>query len=111
MGRDVTETVRALRPCIPVIQEVSVSPNQPTREQSRTSVAPSGPLLWDETHLKALLRIPRYPLQLIQMPPWSRWIQERGGLTSVQAELAACSELTDQQRRMLAVVLAHPERA
>lgn len=63
---------------------------------------------WDRTHLKALLRLPRYPLSLIQKEPWQHWIEARGGLTAVYDYLRACP-LSLEQRRLLDVLLAYPD--
>jgi predicted ATPase len=64
--------------------------------------------VWDEKHLKALLRLPRYPMRLIQQAPWQPWIEERGGIRAVVAYLRTCT-LPQNQRDLLEAILAHPE--
>lgn len=64
-------------------------------------------MIWDEAHLKALLRLPRYPFNLIAEPPWQSWIEARGGLDGVYNYLRACS-LPEELRQLLETILAHP---
>ncbi len=63
--------------------------------------------MWDETHLKALLRLPRFPARLIQQDPWRTWIRENGGLSAIHAYLRAC-DLSPEQHQLLDVILAQP---
>ncbi len=63
--------------------------------------------MWDEKHLKALLRLQRFSVRLIQQEPWRTWLAERGGLVTVHAYLRTCP-LTPEQRDLLNVILAHP---
>ncbi len=65
-------------------------------------------VVWDEKHLKALLRLPRYPLRLVQEEPWCDWIEAQGGMRAVLDYLRTCT-LSRNQRRLLEVILAHPE--
>lgn len=70
------------------------------------TAAPQGP--WDEEHIKALLRFPRFPARLIQQEPWQSWTNERGGLAAVYAYLQNYP-LSPNHRRILDIVLANPE--
>jgi len=63
---------------------------------------------WDEEHVKALLRFPRFPIRLIQQEPWQSWIGQRGGLKAVYAYLKEYP-LPPSHRRILEVVLSNPE--
>lgn len=64
-------------------------------------------MLWDEPHLKALLRIVRTPAQLLHEEPWESWIAERGGVKAVQAHLLTC-ELAPPLLELLRTILEHP---
>ncbi len=64
--------------------------------------------IWDDRHVKALLRFARSPMQLIQQNPWHSWIGERGGLKAVYAWLAEYP-FAHTHRRMIEVVLKTPE--
>lgn len=44
-------------------------------------------MIWDELHLKALLRLPRYPKKLLDDEPWASWLRERGGTNAVRESL------------------------
>lgn len=63
---------------------------------------------WDEEHVKALLHFPRFPIRLIQDEPWHEWITVRGGLKAVYTYLQGYP-LSPNQRRILDVVLSHPD--
>lgn len=63
---------------------------------------------WDDEHVKALLRFPRFPTRLIQQEPWQSWIGRRGGLKSVFDYLQDYP-LSPSHRRILEVVLSNPE--
>jgi hypothetical protein len=63
--------------------------------------------LWDEPHLKALLRRHQYPVRLIEQDPWRSWMEARGGLPAVQAYLKTC-DLLPHHRRMLDLFLTTP---
>jgi len=63
---------------------------------------------WDEEHVKALLRFPRFPMRLIQEDPWQTWISQHGGLKGVYAYLQNYP-LSPSHRRILEVVLSNPE--
>src|SRR5687767_13484287 len=65
------------------------------------------PKLWDEPHLKALLRPHQSLARLIEEDPWRRWIRSRGGLPAVLEYLKTC-DLLPQQRRLLDIILATP---
>ncbi len=75
-------------------------------------VAPSHPKPnmgpWDDEHVKALLRFPRFPMRLIQQEPWQSWIAQRGGLKAVYTYLKEYP-LPPSHRRILEVVLSNPE--
>jgi len=64
--------------------------------------------LWDEEHVKALLRFPRFPMRLIQEDPWQTWISRQGGLKGVYAYLQSYP-LSPSHRGILEVVLSNPE--
>ncbi|HYF65250.1 MAG TPA: hypothetical protein VD886_20650, partial [Herpetosiphonaceae bacterium] len=66
------------------------------------------PAIWDDEHVKVLLRFPRYPLRLIQQPPWQDWINQRGGLNGVYAYLRGYA-FSPSHARILDVVLSDPE--
>ncbi len=57
---------------------------------------PNGP--WDEAHVKALLRFPRFPIRLIQQEPWQTWINQRGGLKATYAYLQSYPLSLNQRR-------------
>lgn len=63
---------------------------------------------WDEEHVKALLRFPRFPIRLLQQEPWQSWISQRGGLKAVYDYLKEYP-LPPSHRRILDVVLSNPE--
>lgn len=63
--------------------------------------------IWDEKHLKALLRLPRYPLALIEEDPWHTWIEQRGGLRAVHEYLNTCV-LPQHEQELLTIILNHP---
>ena len=65
-------------------------------------------LVWDEKHLKALLRLSHYPLRLIQAEPWRTWIDEHGGFERVLEYLRA-GPLPPNQEHILEMILAHPD--
>lgn len=64
--------------------------------------------IWDEEHVKALLRFPRFPSRLIQQEPFQSWIGQRGGLKTIFAYLQSYP-LAPTHRRILEVVLSTPE--
>lgn len=63
--------------------------------------------IWDDKHLKAVLRLPRYPLTLIEQEPWRTWIEQHGGLRAVHEYLNACS-LPPHEKELLALIVRHP---
>ncbi len=71
-----------------------------------TQTSPTQP--WDEEHIKALLRFPRYPLRLLHAEPWQTWINQRGGLAHIYNYLNRYTFVASQQR-ILCVILATPE--
>jgi predicted ATPase len=74
-----------------------------------TPAQPSAaPDIWDDEHVKVLLRFPRYPLRLIQQEPWQSWINQRGGLKAVYAYLRDYA-FSPSHSRILDVVLSNPE--
>ncbi|MGC1374579.1 MAG: tetratricopeptide repeat protein [Anaerolineales bacterium] len=64
--------------------------------------------IWDEKHLKALLRLRQYPARLIQAEPWQTWIEQRGGLERVLEHLRN-HPLHPNQEQMRNIILAHPD--
>ena len=64
-------------------------------------------LTWDEKHTKALLRLHRYPLRLIQVDPWQSWIESRGGVEHVLNHLRN-TPLPHDQEQIFNIILAHP---
>ncbi|GAB4207598.1 MAG: hypothetical protein OHK0022_36070 [Roseiflexaceae bacterium] len=64
-------------------------------------------MLWDEPHLKALLRIVRTPAQLLQEEPWAGWIARHGGIKTLHADLLTC-ELPPPLLELLKTILEHP---
>jgi predicted ATPase len=63
--------------------------------------------VWDEKHLKALLRLHHHPMQLIQVEPWQTWIEQRGGLERVLDHLRGAS-FPPNQEQIFDLILAHP---
>jgi len=63
--------------------------------------------IWDDKHLKAVLRLPRYPLTLIEEEPWHTSIERHGGLRAVHDYLSACS-LPLHEQELLTLILRHP---
>jgi len=80
--------------------------NRPLPAPAEIMLLPAG--IWDEQHLKALLRLPRYPLRLIQQEPWQSWIECRGGVKAVLDHLSRCT-LPQNQSDLLGMILAYPE--
>lgn len=64
-------------------------------------------LTWDEKHTKALLRLHRYPLRLIQVEPWQSWIESRGGVEHVLNRLCN-TPLPYDQEKIFNIILANP---
>ena len=64
--------------------------------------------IWDEKHLKALLRLRQYPIRLIQMEPWHTWINQRGGTERVLDYLRN-NPLPINQEQILNTILTHPD--
>jgi len=74
-----------------------------------TTDHPAAPAeLWDEAHVKSLLRFPRFPFRLIQQDPWQTWVSQRGGLKAIYTFLQNYP-LSPNHRRILEVVLSNPE--
>ncbi len=63
--------------------------------------------MWDERHLKSLLRLPRFPVRLIQQEPWRAWLGEHGGFSGAHAYLQS-ADLSPEQRKVLDIILANP---
>lgn len=63
--------------------------------------------IWDEKHIKALLRLHRHPVRLIQVDPWHTWLEERGGAKQVIEHLRS-GLLASDVRQLLDVLLANP---
>ncbi len=68
----------------------------------------SPPVIWDEKHIKALLRLHLYPARIIKVDPWHTWIEQRGGLNRVLDRLRN-SALSPNQEQLLKLILAHPD--
>ena len=64
--------------------------------------------IWDEKHLKALLRLRQYPIRLIQMEPWHTWITQRGGPEQVLDYLRN-NPLPVNQEQILNTILTYPD--
>lgn len=64
-------------------------------------------VIWDEKHLKALLRLQRYPWQFVKTDPWQSWIEERGGSSTIY-EYLRYLPLAQNQRDLLNLIMAHP---
>lgn len=72
-----------------------------------TNLSLSRPV-WDEEHIKALLRLHRYPARMLRQEPWQTWIGTHGGLSNIRAYLRS-SSLLPQQQQLLELILAHPD--
>ena len=64
-------------------------------------------MIWDEQHIKALLRLPRYPKQLLSDEPWAGWLRERHGASAVRESLRQ-APLNPIQNQLLEMVLSDP---
>ncbi len=64
-------------------------------------------MIWDEQHLKALLRLPRFPKHLLDEDPWASWLNERRGVEAVRDSLRR-APLLPFQRELLELILNHP---
>jgi predicted ATPase len=64
-------------------------------------------VIWDEQHLKALLRLPRFPKYLLDDEPWAGWLAARRGAAAVRDSLRQ-SPLRPPQRQLLELILSHP---
>src|SRR6185369_8659938 len=64
--------------------------------------------IWDEKHLKALLRLHHHPIRLIQVEPWKTWIEQHGGFERVLDYLHSAL-LPPNQEEIFNVILAHPD--
>ncbi|MGC1378249.1 MAG: hypothetical protein WA821_18605, partial [Anaerolineales bacterium] len=64
-------------------------------------------MIWDEQHLKALLRLRRYSKQLLDDEPWSSWLHERHGANAVRESLRQ-APLQPPQRQLLETILSNP---
>ncbi|MBN1430935.1 MAG: tetratricopeptide repeat protein [Anaerolineae bacterium] len=63
--------------------------------------------IWDERSFKALLDLPRFPVQIIQEEPWKSWLEARGGIQSVRSYLLTC-DMPPGQRDLLQAILDYP---
>src|SRR5687767_8604005 len=61
-------------------------------------------MIWDEQHVKALLRLPRFPESLLEEEPWASWLSQRGGPEPVRAELRQL-DLPAVQQELLELIL------
>ena len=64
-------------------------------------------MIWDEQHLKALLRLPRYPKQLLDDQPWAGWLNQRRGADAVRESLRQIP-LPPPERQLLELILSDP---
>ena len=64
-------------------------------------------MIWDEQHLKALLRLPRYPKQLLDDEPWASWLRERNGPNAVRQSLRQVP-LKPLESQLLETILSDP---
>lgn len=64
-------------------------------------------VIWDERHLKALLRLRRYPKSLLEEEPWASWLDERRGANVVRESLRQAA-LKPVQRELLESILSDP---
>jgi predicted ATPase len=67
-------------------------------------------LVWDEKHLKALLRLHHHPMHLIQVEPWQTWIEQRGGLERVLNHLRGAA-FPPNQEQIFNIIQAHPNES
>ena len=67
-------------------------------------------VIWDQQHLKALLRLPRYPKQLLDGEPWASWLNERRGVHAVRESLRL-APLQPPQLQLLELILSSPSTA
>ncbi|MGC1374663.1 MAG: tetratricopeptide repeat protein [Anaerolineales bacterium] len=67
-------------------------------------------VIWDQQHLKALLRLPRYPKQLLDDEPWASWLTERRGVSAVRESLRL-APLQPPQLQLLELILSNPSTA
>ncbi len=67
-------------------------------------------VIWDEQHLKALLRLRRYPKQLLDDEPWASWLTERRGIHVVRESLRL-APLQSPQLQLLDLILSNPSTA
>ncbi len=64
-------------------------------------------VIWDEQHIKALLRLPRYPKQLLGDEPWASWLRERNGPNAVRQSLRQVP-LKPLESQLLETILSDP---
>lgn len=67
----------------------------------------SSALIWDEKHLKALLRLNHHPIHLIQIEPWQTWIKHHGGFEHVLDYLRS-APFPPNQEEIFNIIVAHP---
>ena len=67
-------------------------------------------MIWDEQHLKALLRLRRYPKQLLDDEPWASWLTECHGANAVRESLRQ-APLQPLQYQLLELILSNPSAA
>ena len=65
-------------------------------------------IVWDEKHIKALLRLRRYPLRMIKIDPWHNWLERHGGMKNVIERLRS-AHLSVNQKQLLEIILAYPD--
>ena len=64
-------------------------------------------MIWDEQHLKALLRLRRYSKQLLDDEPWASWLRERNGQNAVRQSLRQVP-LKPLEGQLLEMILSDP---
>lgn len=66
--------------------------------------------VWTEPRLKALLQLPRAPLNFLSESQVQAWFHERGGMSRVLEYLQRCDSLTERERSLLQEILKHPNQ-
>lgn len=64
-------------------------------------------IIWDEKHIKALLRMHGHSLSKLQVEPWRSWIKQYGGINHLRQGLAT-SLLPPKQQELLTLILDYP---
>jgi predicted ATPase len=67
-------------------------------------------VIWDKQHLKALLRLRRYPKQLLDDEPWAGWLNQRRGANEVRESLRQ-APLQPFQHQLFELIISNPSTA